>query len=250
MNKFIYFLGWWRHSWLFKPTIYFIILFAIGCFIDRIVMPYYVQLGKEEELPNVLEMHIDSARDLLVARGFQVILKDSLFDAKHPVGTVIEQNPYPNATVKKGRRVYLSVSIGDEPVIIPDLFGKSYRNAKLILKSYDLDCYPIYHTSSKYPADVVFAQFPAKGEKTRHGTRVTVTVSIGKMKAGTTMPNFIEKSLYEVKEKARELGIHIGDIRYEKRENILPETVLSQSIPPGSRLEPNITLNLVVSTLE
>jgi beta-lactam-binding protein with PASTA domain len=195
-------------------------------------------------------MHIDAAQDLLIARGFQVIIKDSLFDAKHPAGIVIEQNPYPNATVKKGRRVYLSLSIGEEPVIVPDLFGKSFRNAKLLLKSYNLDCYPIYHYSNKYPADVVIAQSPSRGEKIRHGTRVSVTVSLGKKKAGTTMPNFIDKSLYEVKEKLRELGVRLGTVKYERRENILPETVLSQSIPPGSRLEPNTTIDLVVSKLE
>ena len=250
MGKIINFLGWWRHSWLFKPTIYFIIIIIIICIIDKIVMPHYTMLGKEEELPNVLEMNIDRANDLLNSRGFQVIIKDSLFDAKHPVGTVIEQNPYPNATVKKGRRVYLSISIGEEPIVVPNLFGKSYRNAKLILKSYNLDCYPIWHFSRKYPADVVIAQSPSQGEKINPGSRVLVTVSLGKKKAGTVMPNFIDKSLYEVKDKLRELGVRLGDIIYERRENILPETVLSQSIPPGTRLEPNIEIDLVVSKLE
>jgi beta-lactam-binding protein with PASTA domain len=250
MEKIINFYRWWRHSWLFKPTIYFIIFLAVICFIDQFIMPSYVMLGKEEELPNVLEMQVDEAKDLLFSRGFQVIIKDSLYDGHHPIGTVMEQNPYPNATVKKGRRVYLSISIGEEPITVPDLFGKSFRNAKLMLKSYNLNCYPIYQYSERYPADVVIGQYPAKGEQIKPGAKISVNVSLGKKKEGMVMPNFIDKSLYEVKEQIAELGLRLGNIQYENRKNILPETVLSQSLPPGSMLEPNTVIDLVVSKLE
>ena len=113
MDKIIRFYHWWKNSWLFKPTIYFIIFLIIVYLVDQYVMTRYVKLGKEEELPNVLEMQIDEAKDLLYSRGFRVIIKDSLYDQRHAIGTVVEQNPYPNATVKKGRRVYLSISIGE-----------------------------------------------------------------------------------------------------------------------------------------
>jgi serine/threonine-protein kinase len=173
-----------------------------------------------------------------------------LYDGYHAVGTVIEQNPYPNAVVKKGRRVYLSVSIGEEPIKVPDLFGKSFVNAKLILKSYNLNCYPIYQYSDQYPADVIVGQYPDVGVPIKPGGRISVNVSLGKKKAGMVVPNFIDKSLYEVKEQVAQLGIRLGNVRYEKRDNILPETVLSQSIKPGTLLEPNMVIDLVVSKIE
>ena len=64
---------------------------------DKIVMPLVVDHGNERELPDVIEMTLDQATNVLEKEGFNVIVKDSLFDANHPLGTVIEQSPYPYA---------------------------------------------------------------------------------------------------------------------------------------------------------
>ena len=65
-------------------------------------MPFYIKLGEESELPDVIEMSLNEADKTLKDNGFRVVVKDSLYDANHEVGTVIEQNPYPYAIVKKG----------------------------------------------------------------------------------------------------------------------------------------------------
>ena len=103
---------WWAKLVLTALT--FVLLVFI---VDKIAMPLYVDLGNETELPDVIEMSLSEATNVLEEKGFQIVVKDSLYDTKHDVGTVIEQNPYPYATVKEGRRVYLTVSIGEKPII-------------------------------------------------------------------------------------------------------------------------------------
>ena len=42
-------------------------------------------------------------------------------------------------------------------------------------------------------------------------------------------------------------GVKIGEITYEERDKILPETVLRQSLDAGKKVEPGDVIDLVVS---
>ena len=121
------FWQWYRQSWLFNLSILILIGIVLTVFLDKVGLPFYVKLGEETEMPDVIEMPVGQARALLSQHGFNVLVSDSLYDAHHPVGTIIEQNPYPYATVKEGRRVYLTISIGHKPILMPNLFGVSFH---------------------------------------------------------------------------------------------------------------------------
>jgi beta-lactam-binding protein with PASTA domain len=41
--------------------------------------------------------------------------------------------------------------------------------------------------------------------------------------------------------------VKIGEITYEERENILPETVLKQSLESGKKVKPEDVIDLIVS---
>ena len=134
MNSIREFLDTYRDRWWFKLSVLFLILIIVVVIMDRVVMPLYVHLGDETEMPDVIEMELTKARSLLEQQGFNVLIRDSLYDANHPENVVIEQNPYPYARVKEGRRVYLTISIGEKPIIMPNLFSVSPREAELILE--------------------------------------------------------------------------------------------------------------------
>jgi len=95
-------------------------------------MPWYVRYGDEMELPDIVELSLDDARIRLENDGFQVVIADSVYDRNFPVGTVVEQMPLPFTTVKSGRYVYLKLSIGEKPIVMPNLFYKSPRDAGIL----------------------------------------------------------------------------------------------------------------------
>ena len=138
MDKIKTFLSWYRQSFLYNVTILLFVIIVVTLLVDKIFLPLYISLGDETEMPDVIEMHVAEARDLLIKQGFQVLVSDSMYDATHKEGVIIEQNPYPYATVKENRRVYLTISIGEKPIIMPNLFGVSPREADLILDSYGM----------------------------------------------------------------------------------------------------------------
>jgi serine/threonine-protein kinase len=248
MKSFNYYWNWFLNSWLYRPAILFIILLVIGIIADQLLMPYYIKLGDEIEMPDVIEMHVDEAQKMLTENGFNVLVRDSLYDAFNEIGTVIEQNPYPYALVKEGRRVYLSISIGEKPILMPNLFGVSPREAELILETYGLVLRARnYVYSDMYHEGTVMGQSYPPGQEIKAGSKINITISLGKLKKEMQIPNLVGKSLYEARERLRKLGVEIGDLTYQERDNILPETVLSQSIEPGTSVTHEDKIDLVVS---
>lgn len=248
MSSIRQFFTWFKNSWMYIPFITLIALIGLIVLLDQLIMPWYVNLGNERELPDVIEMSLEQATNELTRNGFNVIVQDSLYDSGHPIGTVIEQNPYPFAMVKEGRRVYLTISIGQKPIIMPKLIGLSPRDAELSITSHNLKM----GTKSYVPSDIylegtVIGQSYPQGQKIKPNTQIDITISLGKLKDEITVPALVGKSFYEAKEKLKVLGIKVGEVSYEERENILPETVLKQSIPEGTKPDSTDVIDLVIS---
>jgi beta-lactam-binding protein with PASTA domain len=239
---------WVKQSKIAKIILAFIILILFTVLMDKVVMPLYVNLGDETELPDVIEMSIGEGKSLLEEHGFQIFIKDSLYDTHHPVGTIIEQNPYPYAVVKEGRRVYLSVSNGDKPIIMPNLFGVSPREATLILETFGLKLgSKNYVYSDRYYEGTVMGQSYPQGQEIKSGSKMDIIISLGQLSVEAIVPDLVGKSLHESRERLRAVKLTIAEIVWEERDNILPETVISQSLPPGQTFAPEETIELVVS---
>ena len=224
------------------------VLFVI--LMDKVVMPMYVHLGDELEMPDVTEMTVEDATAQLEQQGFSVIIADSVYDANYPKGAVVEQNPYPFSRVKKGRHVYLVVSIGKKPIIMPNLFYKSPRDAELILKSYGLELGSKNYEYNDFAVEgVVIGQSYPQGQKIKRGAKVDITISLGPFPTVKTVPEVVGKSLNAAKKQLRTLGLRQIEVEYEERENILPETVLKQSIKGGTPIEEGMKILLTVSKL-
>ncbi len=237
-----------RDFWWAKLSVIFLGLVLVAFLVDKVIMPLYVDLGNETELPDVIEMSLSEATNLLEEKGFQIVVKDSLFDAKHDVGTVIEQNPYPYATVKEGRRVYLTVSIGEKPIIMPNLFGVSPREAELILETFRLKLgSKFYVPNERYYEGTVMSQSYPQGQEIKSGSKIDIIISLGQISKDAIVPDLVGKSLHEARERLKAVDLEIGEIVWEERDNILPETIISQSIPAGQTFVEEETIILVVS---
>ncbi len=248
MDKLKTFLSWYRQSFLFNVTILLFVIIVVTLLVDKIFLPLYISLGDETEMPDVIEMHVAEASDLLTKQGFQVLVSDSMYDALHEEGVIIEQNPYPYATVKENRRVYLTISIGEKPIIMPNLFGVSPREADLILHSYGMKLKAKnYVYSDIYNEGTVIGQSYPQGQQIRAGSEIDITISLGKLREETIVPDLIGKSLYEARQRLKLLELRLGEIVYEERDKILPETVIKQSIPAGEAFNPGDTIILTVS---
>jgi beta-lactam-binding protein with PASTA domain len=64
------------------------------------------------------------------------------------------------------------------------------------------------------------------------------------------VPNFVGLDLDRAKATAEENYLLIGDISYSRDEKLLPETVISQSIPAGQDVKKWSAINLIISSTD
>jgi len=225
-----------------------VILSVFGLLMDFIIMPLYVRHGQIVTLPDTQGMPLEEAITLLKDRDFNPVEREPKLTSAFEPGLVYEQNPAPFSKVKKGRRVYLTPSLEERFITVPDIIGQSKRNASLSMErsGFKIDSI-FYDYSERVPEGAIIAQsLPPKIEAKR-GTPVWVTVSLGHQPDKFKVPKLLGKSLASAKEMVAKSGFIEGEIVYRIDEELIPYTVLWQSLRAGTLLKERLPIKLIVS---
>ena len=139
---------------LIKPSIIAALIVLILYFLfDDVLMPWYVQKGKTTKVPDVVGLRLEEAKQKIREAGLDPKEAEYKNDKRYKVGTVTMQNPIAESVVKLDRGVYLTISGGEELVDVPNLRGKSVREAVFTLEKYNLKL----GTISYEPSEEIFA---------------------------------------------------------------------------------------------
>ncbi|HEM48917.1 MAG TPA: PASTA domain-containing protein [Caldithrix sp.] len=79
---------------------------------------------------------------------------------------------------------------------------------------------------------------------------MNITISLGPFPERRTIPQLVGKSLGEARSQLKILGVNKIKIAYEEKTNILPKTILKQSIEPGTPVDEEKEIELTVSEIE
>lgn len=230
-------------------TVFLLIVWLV--LMDWIVMPVYTHHGREEELPDVTEHSFDEARKMLEDRGFKIIKDKEKFDSNYPKGTVIFQNPAPYAKVKKGRRIYMTVSSGEKSIVMPQIVGVSERDASFILNHAGLVLGTVDSDfNDYYPQGVVCKQSIPKDTVVAAKTVVNLTVSRGTLPSRFIIPNLVGKNVETAKKLLYETGLEVGRVDNELQMDLIPGTVIAQSVKPGTEVQQGKAVGLTISRTE
>jgi len=192
-------------TYFFSPQRFgFHLLLAIGvsimiCIIAIFILDSYTRHGKEIMMPDFRGM---DSHDLLkktdISQDFIIVVSDYLYDRNTPAGIVLKQDPHKGEMVKKGRKVYITLSSDEPPkVIMPQLQDVSLRQAEIMLKAIGLEMsQPIYKAS---PYENAVLEQLYKGRIILPGTEIsageTITLVVGKNPED--LPLEIEKEIIE-----------------------------------------------------
>jgi eukaryotic-like serine/threonine-protein kinase len=139
-----------------------------------------VSLGPEiRTMPSVVGVARDAATEALTGAGLRVGGVEEAYDQEVPEGQVVSQSVPPEEQVRAGTPVDLVVSLGREPVEVPDVTGQPREEAAAALEAAGLTLAvgeEVYDEA--VPAGAVVRQDPGPGRALR-GDAVTVVVSLG-----------------------------------------------------------------------
>jgi beta-lactam-binding protein with PASTA domain len=225
---------------LFKRRWVLVVLIALASLIvfvlllDNVIMPLYVKQGAVATVPNVVGTKSDAALQTLKSAGYEPIQYETRFDEKAPEGTIIRQTPEGGEETKPGRKVYLIISGGKEMASVPDLRGKSLRDAKMLMIKSNMSIGKVNYAYTDSAANgMVFQQAPAPGTKTSASAQVEVTISQGPLLGRVPVPALTNLSLSQAIEKLKSLNLELGKVNYQNGE---PENAVLDQYPPAGDL--------------
>ncbi len=144
-------------------------------------------------VPDFTGLTIDQLKSVQDEYGFEFVVIDSIFDEESMPGTVLKHDPAPDATVKRGRKFYVTIAASlPDMVVMPDLIDLSLRQATALLRSVGLSVGSITYqpdfSENAIIGQMYHGQDIVPGEKIRRGSYINLIVS------GTEQSNQEEES--------------------------------------------------------
>ncbi|MBG0563431.1 Stk1 family PASTA domain-containing Ser/Thr kinase [Actinoplanes aureus] len=205
---------------------------------------WWVTLGRYTEAPTLVNMTSAQAVAFAGEKGFEVLTGDGIYSDTVPKDAVVSQNPGPQKKIVKGDTITVNLSLGPEVHPVPDVVGIELAVAKAELESLRLK---VKEGKSQFsdtaPEGVVISTSPKAGEQLKPGATVTVVVSKGR--APITVPNLVGKNINQARGDLQTLGLTA--LERPKDSDQPADTILAQSIKPGTGVAKNTEITLDVS---
>lgn len=157
-------------------------LFIVGLVGINVVMTIIVGSKNEVKVPNIIGMHVDSARKKCKELNLYLKVTDEVVDDEVPANQIISQDPVADKITKSSRTIEVIVSKGSEPIRVPYLDNITEREAKLRLQNVGLILGTVsYNYSDVVEKDKIIDSDPKADVYTQKNRKINITVSLGRL---------------------------------------------------------------------
>ncbi|MCC7159661.1 MAG: PASTA domain-containing protein [Ignavibacteria bacterium] len=231
-----------------KIIIVFGALIIAVLLMNFVVMPWYVRHDTLVKVPSVVGLSFEDAKKQLDDAGLEGMQGDIRYDPTKPIGTVVDQNPPSELIVKDGRRIYLIISGGEQLYDVPNLVGRTLREAKFVLGQRNLEVQEVeYKNSVQYPGGIVLAQVENAGSKVKKGTKIGLIISSGMESGDIKVPDLTGKNIEEAKKLLQASKLTVGKINYQPSVNVPINAVIDQYPKFNTLAKENQKIDLFVN---
>ncbi|MBT27941.1 MAG: hypothetical protein CMC62_03390 [Flavobacteriaceae bacterium] len=118
-----------------------VVIFSVIILLSILFLFFYTNQTSKILVPNLIGYEVSEIQEIMDDNKLRYeIIDSSFYNPDYKKNTILEQIPESNKTVKKNRKIYLTVnpsSYGN--VIFPDLIQLTLRNAQSTLSALDLE---------------------------------------------------------------------------------------------------------------
>lgn len=225
-----------RHSIAFP----IIIGILIAAFITAIFGTVYGMIKNSQntqvtdiEVPNFIGMTYDEAKTLDSAGDDYVIKGVTEYFPEKEIGEIVEQEPKPGMTVKKGKEITVIYNAPQSEKAVPVTGGQTEDDARNILKKagfYTIETVTVY--SDSVEEGLVVRSYPAEGIVSMTGDTVYLYVSGDQKNKKITVPYLIDSNIDDAVKQLEDLGLNVSKKEVESEKS--SGTVVYQSPVAGS----------------
>ena len=200
------------------------------------------------KVPNLLGLDYESIKDSAEYADFNIVVKESGYNAEYPVGQIYDQSPSEGRTVKSGATIEVKVSQGTELGTIPVVMGKDPDTVESALRA---EGFTQITRSEVYnnvvPSGLVCGINPGEGSEVATSTPISLQISQGPETKTAEVPDLGGLSLEKARTKLEEAGLKVGEITYRSSESST-DTVIGQDPVFGSQVSEGSYVNLTLSS--
>ncbi|HHE32043.1 MAG TPA: PASTA domain-containing protein [Chlorobaculum parvum] len=241
-----------------KVLIVILLFFAAIVAIDKLLLPYYTESGKQTVVPDVRNMTYEKASKTLQKVGLKAKKSYNVRYLPNVLpDQVIDQMPSPSSAVKPGRSVYLVLNRKDKPSYpMPELTGRTEQEACLALKRIGMVIADVQTQAISEPDQDgrVLSQSVPPEVVLKSGSKVSFIV--GKLEhepAGmmrVIVPDVLGMSVDQARGVLIRSGLSIGKVSYERSMLLVPDTVISQTPSASAMVQTGQNVDLTVASEE
>ncbi len=229
--------------------VYLIIAMILVLFFvcNNMLMPWYVNKDGVVKVPSLVGMTVNQATHILDSLNLKWHDNGTRLDPKYPPGTVVIQNPAEGAIVKSGRRIYLTMSGGEQQVMVPNLRGRTERDAKFAIERAGLVLTTVeYAPSDDLPENTIIDQSLAPGLQIKKNSQISIVVSQGKIDDKVAVPDVIGIPFHEAEKILSINRLKVCQIIYQSSQSLLPNTIVDQFPRSGELINVGDGINLFI----
>jgi beta-lactam-binding protein with PASTA domain len=198
----------------------------------------------------------DDAEVRLRTAGFTAIRRVTKRDAEAPVGTVIDVNPASGSDIDRATTVTLTLSAGDEDVVVPEVVGQTETAARAALERLGLTVTVRSRAAASGAAATggavrtgrVSQVEPSAGSTVPAGSTVTIVVSgPATDSAAATVPDVVGRPSQQAVQLLTTIGFTNVTFAFAPADQAA-DTVTGSDPVAGAKTKLNALLTLTVST--
>lgn len=220
-----------RHTWL----LHVLIMLGLSLVIIMLVFFFiklYARQGKEYVLPdvvgtNIADLHADNPL------GLDIVIMDSIFRPKTEGGIILTQDPKGGTSVKKGRKIYLTITAySPEDAVFPELAGLTVRQAVSELRGCGLEVGRLKFVEDPYKNTIIDHTCKGKtvyaGQQIERGSVIDLVVGLGDSTGSSVVPFVIGKNAEMARRDIIAASLNVGKEHYRGVKNRQTAVVYKQ----------------------
>ncbi len=206
---------------------------ALLALLGALALPRLLNPPRPVRVPALVGQSLEAARAAARQAGVQLTIAEESSEAA-PRGTVLRQEPAPNAAIQSDLPVRAVVSGGPPPVRVPDLSGRRVNEARQDLAALGLALGKVDQREvAQPPYGAIVAQSARPGSELARGGGVDVVVGLG---SARPTPKLVDRALGDAEAELERQGLRLGDVRLQVAAGKRAGTVLEQDPPPETKL--------------
>lgn len=251
-----------KYDWIFKNLILAAVLVIALAFGAGLLLKIMTNHGQEITVPDLGNMSVSEAVYTAGLQNLRVEVTDSVYIRRMGRGMVYSQNPKAGSSVKKGRRILLTInSVSPKKVQMPNLVGYSMRQAKAEINSRGLNLGKLMYVEDIATNNVLRQMFRNReiqpGTMIESGSEITLVVGLNPEDNQTYIPDVVGMKYMRAVDAVHDNSLNIRSLRFDKTvksyADSLDATVYRQGPEPSEEptlIGSDVTLYLSLDPLK